>query len=101
MSNIAFTLNGQDIEGSFYQKVIKLCNNDRFEAGRVFFRAVHNNAENIQGWIRKGFEPPERYAMKPVTPEYENGESVRYWIDQNIFKVQDGMVQVRHILKNL
>jgi hypothetical protein len=82
-NKIAFRINNQDIPGWCWGRVLKVCHNDRLEAGRVFYRA--RRADKIVKWIMSGIK--SGYALRPCTDEYENGGVVRGWIDQYIFRM--------------
>jgi hypothetical protein len=80
---VAFEINGQSIPWYVVKKVDAACHNDKFETGRVFYRA--RNKANIITYVLKGIKAG--YILKPCTQEYGSGQAVREWIDTNIFKM--------------
>jgi hypothetical protein len=91
-NNIAFEINGTKIPYSFYMSVLKKCNGDIEQAGRVFFRAKCRATQNPIAWISKGMmkdDKGEYYAMKSIREEDEDPQGVREWIDTVVNHYKD------------
>jgi len=90
------------IHWSQWQRVVKLCNGDRGQANRVFYRAYCSGSDNIMAWIMAGFKMPDRYAMKPCKQEECGGKDAEAWIESTITgrnAAKKGMVQMKTALK--
>ena len=75
---IAFVLNNQNIEYSYYMRVIKIFG--KWEADRIFFRA--RNANNIKRWISAGTK--KGFALSKLKEEDSCKDYVDRWVRDNI-----------------
>jgi hypothetical protein len=90
--NTAFNINGFDIPYSFYVSVLKKCNNDVEQAGRVFFRAKCQSTKNPIAWISAGLvknKDGEYYALKSIAQEDTDSIGMRKWIDTVVNHYKD------------
>jgi len=81
---IAFTINGNKIYGSFWQQVVNACKGDKYEAGRLFWRA--RNKKNVGNYIRDGLKRKWIFTAS-LEEESLKQSDLQDWCDTHIFNI--------------
>lgn len=81
-NNIAFTINNQDIPGSYWGMLVRQYG--KWKAARFFYRAWYNNVRNPLRYIQAGIK--KEYIFKACRGEDDHPAGVTAWIEENIFK---------------